>query len=75
MLLEPFKTAATVLCGEKYPTVSLIFNYKTLLILHVTANDLDSETISRVKAAMLGDLQTRYNDVEPFLVECSLVDP
>ncbi|KAH3875570.1 hypothetical protein DPMN_038839 [Dreissena polymorpha] len=61
-LLEPFTTATTALCGEKYPTVSLIFNYKKLLTLHVTANDLDSETISRVKAALLGDLQSRLVD-------------
>ncbi|KAH3752069.1 hypothetical protein DPMN_186679 [Dreissena polymorpha] len=66
-LLEPFKTAATVLCGEKYLTVSLIFNYKKLLTLHVTAHDLDSETISRVKAAMLAAMICKH--------ECSLVDP
>ncbi|XP_052277019.1 E3 SUMO-protein ligase ZBED1-like [Dreissena polymorpha] len=74
-LLGPFKTATEELITSTHPTISLVYNVKKLLVhqLHPTAQD--SHVIAEMKNAMRADLEPRYADSEPFLIECTMLDP
>ncbi|KAL7841202.1 hypothetical protein SRHO_G00248930 [Serrasalmus rhombeus] len=75
-LLHPLKTATTVLCEEKSPTVSLIVPLKSMIKQSMTPNDGDSTTVANTKTAILMNIANRYSgDAFNYLVECTVLDP
>ncbi|XP_054623684.1 E3 SUMO-protein ligase ZBED1-like [Dunckerocampus dactyliophorus] len=75
-LLYPLKTATTVLCEEKRPTVSLIAPLKSMIEQSMTPNDGDSTTVSDTKTAILRNIADRYSgDAYNYLLECTALDP
>lgn len=52
-LLRPLRTAITVLCEEKSPTMSLIVPLKSMVEQSMTPNDADSTTMVNTKTAIL----------------------
>ncbi|KAL7880871.1 hypothetical protein SRHO_G00031250 [Serrasalmus rhombeus] len=75
-LLHPLKTATTVLCEEKSPTVSLIVPLKSMIEQSMTPNGGDSTTVANTKTAILTNIANRYSgDAFNYLVECTVLDP
>ena len=75
-LLQPLKTATTVLCEEKSPTVSLIVPLKSMIEQNMTPNDGDSTTVANTKTAIHTNIANRYSgDVFNYLLECTVLDP
>ncbi|XP_073727596.1 E3 SUMO-protein ligase ZBED1-like [Misgurnus anguillicaudatus] len=75
-LLNPLKTATTVLCEEKTPTVSLIVPLKNMIEQSMAPNDSDSPTVTDVKRAILTNISGRYSgDVYNYLLESTALDP
>lgn len=60
ILLEPIKTITTLMCDEKFPTVSLIHPFKERLLQHLQVKDSDSTIVKAVKTAISSDLQPRF---------------
>jgi len=52
-LLKPLKTATTVVCEEKEPTVSLILPLKYMIEQSMSPNENDSQNITNMKSAIL----------------------
>lgn len=74
--LNPLKTATTVLCEEKTPTVSLIVPLKNMIEQSMAPNDSDSPTVADVKRAILSNISGRYSgDVYNYLLESTALDP
>ncbi|KAL7829121.1 hypothetical protein SRHO_G00327550 [Serrasalmus rhombeus] len=70
------RTATTVLCEEKSPTVSLIVPLKSMIEQSMTPNDGDSTTVANTKTAILTNIANRYSgDAFNYLVECTVLDP
>nr|XP_057922488.1 E3 SUMO-protein ligase ZBED1-like [Doryrhamphus excisus] len=75
-LLYPLKTATTVLCEEKRPTVSLIAPLKSMIEQSMTPNDGDSTTVADTKTAILRNIADGYSgDSYDYLLECTALDP
>ncbi|KAE8279169.1 Zinc finger BED domain-containing protein 4 [Larimichthys crocea] len=75
-LLKPLKTATTVLCDEKTPTVSLIVPLKSMIQQSMAPNEDDSTAIANTKSAILNNISGRYSeDVYHCLLECTALDP
>lgn len=75
-LLNPLKTATTVLCEEKSPTVSLIVPLKSMIEQSMAPNDGDSTTVADTKRAILSNISGRYSgDAYTFLLESTALDP
>ncbi|XP_039593991.1 E3 SUMO-protein ligase ZBED1-like [Polypterus senegalus] len=75
-LLTPLKKATTVLCDESRPTISLIMPLKHMIQVSMAPCDVDSNTISQMKAAILNDLADHYQGEQAeFLYESSALDP
>lgn len=75
-LLLRLKTATTVVCEEKSPTVSLIVTLKSMIEQRMTANDGDSTTMANTKTAILRNIADRYSgDAYNYLLECTALDP
>ncbi|KAM8732386.1 E3 SUMO-protein ligase ZBED1-like [Acanthopagrus schlegelii] len=75
-LLHPLKTATTVLCEERSPTVSLIVPLKSMIEQNMTPNDGDSTTVANTKTAILTNIANRYSgDAFNYLLECTILDP
>ncbi|XP_050950428.1 E3 SUMO-protein ligase ZBED1 [Labeo rohita] len=75
-LLTPLKKATTVLCDESQPTISLIMPLKHMIQVSMAPCDVDSNTVSQMKAAILIDLADRYQGEQAeFLYESSALDP
>ncbi|XP_016355543.1 zinc finger BED domain-containing protein 1 [Sinocyclocheilus anshuiensis] len=74
-LLKPLKTATTVLCDEKNPTVSLIVPLKHMIEQNMASNEEDSLTVSNIKRAILNNLSNRYTLEYSHLLECTVLDP
>ncbi|ROL47946.1 Zinc finger BED domain-containing protein 1 [Anabarilius grahami] len=74
-LLKPLKTATTVLCDEKNPTVSLIVPLKHMIEHNMASNEEDSPTVSNIKRAILNNLYNRYTSEYNHLLECTALDP
>ncbi len=75
-LLNPLKTATTVLCEEKSPTVSLIVPLKSVIEQRMTPNDGNSTTMANTKMAILRNIADRYSgDAYNYLLECTALDP
>ncbi|KAE8297845.1 hypothetical protein D5F01_LYC02317 [Larimichthys crocea] len=75
-LLQPLKTATTVLCEEKSPTVSLIVPLKSMIEQSMTPDDGDSTTVANTKTAILTNIANRYSgDAFNYLLECTVLDP
>ncbi|MBN3306654.1 ZBED4 protein, partial [Amia calva] len=75
-LLNPLKTATTVLCDEKSPTLSLIVPLKSMIEQSMTPNDGDSTTVADTKRATLSNISGRYNgDAYNYLLESTALDP
>ncbi|XP_039595172.1 uncharacterized protein LOC120517114 [Polypterus senegalus] len=75
-LLNPLKTATTVLCEEKRPTVSLIVPLKNMIEQNMAPNDSDSPTVADTKRAILSNISGRYSgDVDNYLLESTALDP
>ncbi|XP_037834762.1 E3 SUMO-protein ligase ZBED1 isoform X4 [Kryptolebias marmoratus] len=75
-LLDPLKTATTVLCEEKSPPVSLIVPLKSMIEQSMTPNHDDSTTVADTKRAILSNISGTYSgDIYNFLLECTALDP
>ncbi|KAL0154283.1 hypothetical protein M9458_050396 [Cirrhinus mrigala] len=75
-LLTPLKKPTTVLCDESRPTISLIMPLKHMIQVSMAPCDVDSNTVSQMKAAILNDLADRYQGEQAeFLYESSALDP
>ncbi|XP_057186792.1 E3 SUMO-protein ligase ZBED1-like [Triplophysa rosa] len=74
-LLKPLKTATTVLCDEKNPTMSLIVPFKHMIEQNMAPNEEDSLTVSNTKRAILNNLSDRYRLEHNHLLECTALDP
>ncbi|XP_078016760.1 E3 SUMO-protein ligase ZBED1 [Epinephelus lanceolatus] len=75
-LLKPLKTATTVVCDEKEPTVSLILPLKYMIEQSMSPDENDSQTIANMKSAILLDISDRYSgDCHDMLQECTALDP
>ncbi|KAL0202589.1 hypothetical protein M9458_000607, partial [Cirrhinus mrigala] len=75
-LLNPLKTATTVLCKEKRPTVSLIVPLKNMIEQNMAPDDSDSSTVADTKTAILSNISGRYSrDVYNYLLESTALDP
>ncbi|XP_051785588.1 zinc finger BED domain-containing protein 4-like [Erpetoichthys calabaricus] len=75
-LLNPLKTATTVLCEEKRPTVSLIVPLKNMIEQNMAPNDSVSPTVADTKRAILSNISGRYSgDVYNYLLESTALDP
>lgn len=74
-LLKPLKTATTVLCDEKLPTVSLIIPMKTMIEQSMAPDANDSQILANVKSAILKDISGRYADAYESLLEGTALDP
>lgn len=61
-LLKPLKTVTTLLSTENAPSVSMILPLKTRILQSICANEEDSSITGDVKAAIRGDLISRYTD-------------
>ncbi|KAJ8370275.1 hypothetical protein SKAU_G00103030 [Synaphobranchus kaupii] len=58
--LKPLKTATTVLCDEKLPTVSLTVPLKNMVEQSMSPSQDNSPTVAGMKAAILADILDRY---------------
>ncbi len=75
-LLNPLKTATTVLCEEKSPTVSLIVPLKSMIEQSMAPNDGDTPTVADTKRAILSNISGRYSgDAYNLLLESTALDP
>ncbi|XP_065140690.1 E3 SUMO-protein ligase ZBED1-like [Paramisgurnus dabryanus] len=74
-LLKPLKTATTVRCDEKNPTVSLIVPLKHMIEHNMASKEEDSPTVSNIKKAILNNLHNRYTSEYNHLLECTALDP
>jgi len=78
-IMEPFKDATTYLSGENYPTLSalgpLLAQIQKKFLSH--PGDGCSAAIQAVKAAISGDLCTRYQnpDIRMVMNKCTILDP
>ncbi|KAJ8364797.1 hypothetical protein SKAU_G00136280 [Synaphobranchus kaupii] len=73
-LLKPLKTATTVLCDEKMPTVSLIVPLKDMIKKIMSPDPNDSHIISTMKSAILGNRYTDKSGLD-FLLMATAMDP
>lgn len=74
--MKPLKTATTMLCSEKHPTVSVIHPlYNKLLKTYLNATDNDIPAISALKSAIASDLEGRYNKHQKVLLLATALDP
>jgi len=75
-LLKPLKTATTVLCDEKSPTVSLIVPLKSMIQQSMAPNDDDSTAMANTKSTILNNISGRYSgDAYNYLLESTALDP
>ncbi|XP_077063574.1 E3 SUMO-protein ligase ZBED1-like [Siphateles boraxobius] len=74
-LLAPLKSATTLMCEEKQPTVSIIAPLRIKLLAHFEYVPDDSALIKDMKRLMSEDLRGRYVDEEPFLLRAAALDP
>ena len=78
-ILTPFKDATTLLSAEKSVTISYVLHFVLELASVLETKESDSVTVSTLKAAMLKDLNTRFNfkqfDAETIEAMSSLLDP
>lgn len=74
-LLAPLKTATTLMCEEKQPTVSIVAPLRIKLLTHFEYAPDDSPLIKDMKRLMSDDLRERYVDEEPFLLRAAALDP
>ncbi|XP_046361033.1 uncharacterized protein LOC124138441 [Haliotis rufescens] len=76
-VLKPLKTATTLMCSQKHPTVSLIHPLKEMLLKQLEVCPNDSGLVSDVKQAISNDLKPRYSkdDTLSFLLNSSALDP
>ncbi|KAK7158525.1 hypothetical protein R3I94_004985 [Phoxinus phoxinus] len=74
-LLAPLKTATTLMCEEKQPTVSIVAPLRIKLLTHFEYAPDDSPLIKEMKRLMSDDLRERYVDEEPFLLRAAALDP
>ena len=59
-VLKPIKTVTTILCGESFPTVSMIHPLKEMLLQQLRkVNEEDDKLVSDVKKAISQDLESR----------------
>ena len=62
-ILEPMKTATTLLCSERSPTVSLIHPLKEMMLRQLSVKEDDSYLVRSMKEAIIEDLKPRYNQM------------
>ncbi|XP_039602239.1 E3 SUMO-protein ligase ZBED1-like [Polypterus senegalus] len=75
-LLTSLKKSTTVPCDKSRPTISLIMPLKHMIQVSMAPCDVDSNTISQMKAAILNDLADHYQGEQAeFLYENSALDP
>ena len=59
-VVKPIKTVTTILCGESFPTVSMIHPLKEMLLQQLRkVNDEDDKLVSDVKKAISHYLESR----------------
>ena len=73
-LLGPVKTATTIMCEEKQPTLSVIAPLRAKLLLHYSNTEEDSGLIREMKGTMARELAQRYEDVQQVLHTASASD-
>lgn len=75
-LLGPVKTATTIMCEEKQPTVSIIAPLHAKLLAHCeVCEGEDSPLITEMKSTLSKDLKDRYSDIQNVLYVASALDP
>lgn len=75
-LLNHLKTATTVLCDQKSPTVSLIVPLTSMIEQSMTPSNGDSITMVDTKSAILCNILGRYSgDAHNYLLESTALDP
>ena len=57
------KTAMTLLCSERSPTVSLIHPLKEMMLRQLSVKELDSNLVRSVKEAIIKDIKPRHNQM------------
>ena len=73
-LLGPVKTATTIMCDEKQPTLSVIAPLRAKLLLHYSITEEDSALLREMKETMARELAQRYEDVLRVLHTASALD-
>lgn len=74
-LLKPLKTATTVMCDEKHPTVSVILPLQHMIENSMSPSEDDSSTLASMKRAIQTNLSSRYAEEHDYLLECIALDP
>ncbi|KAL0184383.1 hypothetical protein M9458_020079, partial [Cirrhinus mrigala] len=77
-LLKPLKTVTTLLSIENAPSVSMILPLKTRILQSICANEEDNSITRDVKAAVRGDLISRYTnppEIQDYLHRSTALDP
>ena len=77
IVLKELKTATTIVCDQKTPSISMILPVLMKLKKSLSVSDSDSNLVKAVKTAALGNLNTRYIDenLNLHLIVCTLLDP
>ncbi|MEW8547090.1 MAG: hAT transposon family protein [Candidatus Thiodiazotropha sp.] len=77
IVLKELKTATTIVCDQKTPSISMILPVLLKLKKSLSVSESDSNLVRAVKTAALGNLDTRYLDenLNLHLVICTLLDP
>lgn len=74
--MKPLKQATTMLCSEKNPTISIIIPlYNKLVGVYLNRQVDDLPAVAAVKAAIVEDLQGRYEKQTPMLLRATALDP
>ena len=77
VVLKELKTATTIICDQKSPSVSMILPDLLKLKKSLRVSESDSTLVKAVKTAAIENLDTRYLDdnLNLHLVVCTLLDP
>lgn len=73
-LLGPVKSASTIMCEEKQPTLSVIAPLKAKLLEQFSISEEDSTLVTEMKEVMANQLGERYVDVQQVLHKASALD-
>ncbi|XP_039607958.1 E3 SUMO-protein ligase ZBED1-like [Polypterus senegalus] len=74
-VLEPVKTAATIMCDENQPTLSVIAPLLAKLLDHFKISEDDSAIVREMKHAMVKDLRDSFLDLQLILNKATALDP
>ncbi|XP_033742748.1 zinc finger BED domain-containing protein 1-like [Pecten maximus] len=79
--MKPLKQATTMLCNEKSPTISIILPlHHKLVSVYKTSVTGETTAIVSLKAAIVGDLENRYDEkahpsANSLLMKATVLDP